>query len=396
MPPSEHAVLSPSSAERWLSCPASVRVGEKLPKQSDSPYAAEGTLAHALAEIELSFALGKITTRQYNGRMRAWLAESKIIGDDLLDMKGHVRTYTDLVLERVALFPNSAILLEQRVPTGVPTCWGTSDTVIVSPIHVEIIDLKYGVGVPVSSLGNPQLRLYGVGALEAYGDLLGEAQVVRLTICQPRLDSVSTEELTAEDLRAWRDSILPIAKEALGDNARFGPSETACRWCPAAGVCRARVEKLTQEDFGSNPDLVTNEELAALLEQLPEIRQWVDAIEVAALNKAYSLGEHLPGWKVVMSGGIRVVRRTTEAIEALESAGFERSDVVKPESLKGIGDLEKLIKSRTLGLKKDATLESVIGHELVEKTPGKPAMAHEDDRRPAVNPDTEARKEFSS
>jgi len=49
MPPRAHARLSPSAAERWLTCPASVKVGEALPKPPTSRFAEEGTRAHALS-----------------------------------------------------------------------------------------------------------------------------------------------------------------------------------------------------------------------------------------------------------------------------------------------------------------------------------------------------------
>jgi len=394
MAPSAHAVLSPSAAERWISCPASIRVSEKILHPSESPYAAEGTIAHALAELELSLALGKITTRQYNGRYKKWVQTAREAGiddDGIETMDLNVAIYKDLVLERAALFPDSAVLLEQRVSTGVPTCWGTSDTVIVSPIHVEIVDLKYGLGIPVSAISNPQLRLYGVGALEEFGDLLGEARVVRMTICQPRLNSISTEEMTADELRAWRDSIIPIAEEALGDNARFGPSDKACRWCPAAGECRARIEMMTQEDFGREPDLITNEELSELLERLPDIRRWVSAVEDAALRKVYSNGEIIPGWKVVMSGGRRGITDEEAAAVIFSEAGYDRSTFMR-EVMRGIGELEKLIRTSTGDRK--VSLEDFLG-DLVKKGEGKPSLVPESDSRPAVNPNAGAAMEFS-
>jgi len=396
--PSAHAVLSPSSAERWIGCPASVRVVNAMPKDSgfnDSIYAAEGTKAHALGELEASLTFGMITPRQYTIRYNKWLKTEPLLDEeDLLEMKGHVAAYVALIVERQALYPNSQVMLEQRMPTGVPSSWGTSDTVIVSPQHVEIIDLKYGVGVAVSAYGNPQLKLYAVGALDLFGDVLGDTEVVRWTVFQPRIQSQSTEEATPEELRAWRASLLPIAEAALGDDAEFGPSEAACRWCPAAGECRARVEYMTAQDFGKQPDLLSPEELGDLLERVSDIKKWCEDVTVAGLRKAYSEGIDIPGWKVVLSGGQRYITDHVAASKTFENRGFDLQEVMAPAKLKGLGDLEKVIKSHAVGPKKDATLESVLG-ELVGKTPGKPALAPQDDRRDAISPDREAVKEFS-
>jgi len=363
------------------------------PKDESSVFAAEGTKAHALGELKAALFFGKVTQEEHDHRYRQWLTMDPLLEEeDLLDMHRHTDAYVALIAERKALYPHSQVLLEERVQTGVPRCWGTSDTIIVSPYHVEIIDLKYGMGIPVSAVGNPQLRLYGVGALNEYGDVLGDTEVVRWTVFQPRLESTSTEEMTADEIRAWRDSLLPIAEEALGPDAHFGPSDTACRWCPAAGECRARVEYMTARDFSTPPDLLTAEELGDLLGRVSGIKSWCEDVTTTGLRKAYSEGLPIPGWKVVISGGIRVIGNQTAAITRFGRAGFSADDVTTTK-LKGLGDLEKLIKAKTTGPKKDATLESVLG-SLVGRTAGKPALARDDDRRESINPDTEATKEF--
>ena len=53
-----HAILSASSSGRWLHCPPSARLNEKVPDES-SAYALEGSEAHALCEYKLKTALGK-------------------------------------------------------------------------------------------------------------------------------------------------------------------------------------------------------------------------------------------------------------------------------------------------------------------------------------------------
>jgi hypothetical protein len=350
-----------------------------------SVYAEEGTRAHELAEIRASEEFGKITKRQAALRVRKWRAEGPDMTDEeLAEMEAHVASYVALIKAQRALHPHSQVLFEQRVQTGIDRCWGTADAVIVSPEHVEIIDLKYGQGVAVYADNNPQLMLYGVGALESFGDLLGDTETVRVTICQPRLDSVSSFEIPATELRAWRDGIKPVAARALGPDAEFGPSDSACRWCPAAGVCRARMEYMTQRDFGTDPDLITDEEMGQILERIPGIRAWCADVEDAALRHLYSDGGTIPGWKVVISGGKRRICDHDAALAALTAAGFQPEEVART-TLKTLGDLEKLVGKNEL--------PKLLG-ELLAKGPGSPSVVHETDPRPAASPASEAEQEF--
>lgn len=386
--PTKHAQLSPSASERWIQCPASIRMEAQVPPGVESSYAAEGTAAHALAEIKASLAFW-ITTPQAARRARAaWEKEygKELELWDLAEMDRHTDSYVELIRAALELHPNSQLMLEQRMDTGVPTCWGTSDAVIVSTEHVEIIDFKYGQGVRVDAEGNSQLRLYALGALDTYGDLLGKTQEIRITVHQPRLDHTSTEVLTPLELRKWRESIIPIAEEALSDNARFGPSESACRWCPASGRCKAQLEDVFKQDFEADPETLTPEQVAETLAKVPSIREWLKAFEEAALTMAYSEGVQIPGWKVIMAGGRRSIKDPNGALEALSKAGYS-SEQVSKKSLVGIGELEKL-------LGKDG-FNDVLG-SFVAKSEGRPSLVVDTDKRAAASPDAEAQKEFRS
>lgn len=378
-----HAILSPSGSERWISCPASIRVAAALgERDEESVWAREGTAAHALAEMRAREALVLGAAEISDEEIESWRQEFSISEEQEAEMQGHADAYVALLRERLDRHPNSVLLLEQRVQTGVPSCWGTSDAIIVSPVHVEIVDYKYGQGVRVSAVRNSQLMLYGVGALEEYGLLLGEPELVYTTVHQPRLHHTDTDVFTTEELLSWRDGLLPIAEAALGDSAAFGPSDAACRWCPASGRCRAQRDAALAEDFGSEPDLLSPEELGVDLERLPLVKVWAAAVEARALHAIYSEGAVVPGWKVVMSGGRRVVADPEGLLDAAKQVGYTADDVA-PRSLKGIGALEKL-----LGPDFD------LMEQYIKKTEGKPSLAPDADRRPAVSPEEEAKKEF--
>ena len=377
--PTDHARLSPSAAERWLVCPASIQMAAKAPPGSDvdSVYAREGTAAHSLGESKARTQL--LLTESARPNLAEW---------DEAEMDRYTDAYVALLRDKMQEYPGTALLLEQRMNTGVPHCWGTGDAVLVSPQHVEVVDLKYGAGVAVSAYENPQLMLYGLGALDTYGDLLGEPTLVRMTIFQPRIGdsgSVSSYELTPDELRAWRaDVVLPRAEEALGDNPSFGPGEKACRWCPAAGVCRPRMEAATRHDFATDPNILDAGDIGALMGELPAIRQWCDALEAEALDRAYSRAEEIPGWKVVLTRGRRSITNSKAALERLMEYGYSPEDVgdFKPKTL---GALEKLVGRESLS--------DILG-DAVTKSEGKPSLVAESDPRPAVNPNTEAAKEF--
>jgi hypothetical protein len=368
--------------------------------RSESVYALEGTAAHALGELEARRQILNefAGTHGFAQAKKAWREEFAAVLDDAVvaEMDKHMKDYVRLIRKALKKFPDSVLMLEERVETGIETCSGTADVVIVSPRHVEIIDLKYGAGVPVGAHENSQLMLYGVGALETFGDLVGETETVLMTIFQPRLDSTSTFEMTAPELREWRDTVAIIGAAALDPDptvAWFGPSESACRWCPAKGQCRAQLEAATQEDFGTpyeepvtrSADLLNPQEIADALSRLPMIKTWVSSVEDAALDQAYSGGMQIPGWKVVLSGGKRVVSNQDAALEALFAAGKEFDQVAK-KTIRGIGELEKL-----LGKKDFDTLVT----PFVTKTTGRPSLAPDSDKRAAISPSSGAVEDFS-
>lgn len=374
----QHALLSPSAAHRWIACPASVHMSAQVPEPPESTYAAEGTLAHAVAEFEARAALVEPMAADAYVTARTALG-----GDD--EMHSHALGYVNLLRELREQMPYAGLLLEQRLPTGVPSCWGTSDAVLVSPDEIVVVDYKYGRGVQVEAPGNPQLRLYGVGALEAFGDLLGEVRTVTMVVHQPRLGHRSAEILSAADLRAWRDGLIPVAEVALGQDAPFGPSEEACRWCPASGQCVAQKEWALARDFTAEPKTMSVEALAEALEAIPAIEAWCAAVREFALNRIYSRGLAIPGWKVVRTNGRRVIADSDGALAALQAIGFTLDQVAKTK-LNGIGELEKL-----LGADFDVALSA-----FVSKTEGNPALVPESDRRPSITPNTDAAAVFAS
>lgn len=390
-----HARLSPSASERWISCPASVLVIEALPREvveQTSVYAAEGTVFHALIEILGRAHFGQITKAQAKKELTKWRKDNGVDLHTENEMQGYARIWLEVLQTRFDAHPNSQIYFEQRLDTGVPSSWGTTDAAIVSPTHIDVIDAKYGAGVQVDAEDNSQLRLYGLGVLDDH-DILGLIKDVTLIIIQPRIEDrhggphISMETISADDLRAWREEVKPIAESALLPGAPFGPSTKACRWCPMSGKCKAQLESIfeAEVDFEADPLLMSPEETAELLEVLPRIKDWVNAFEGAALHRAYDLNEEIPGWKVVMSNGRRGCVNEEAVIGILEEEGYGLDDITT-RKIVGIGVLESLLGRREFTEK--------LG-TFYPKSTGKPSLVPMDDKRPALNREAEAASIFS-
>lgn len=342
------------------------------PPEEDSPYAVEGTNAHTLCEIEAARHFGLIDETTYFERRTHW--EHIVPEAQQAEMEHHAKGYIELLADIMEEIPGSVLLLEQRLDTGIDSCWGTSDSVIIAPGRITIVDFKYGMGVSVGAEGNPQTRLYGVAALDTF-DVLSDVDEVAMWIYQPRIsDGVSSETMSAEDLRAWRDEVAKVAAIALLPGAEFAPSEGACRFCPVAGECKARMRFIVERDFGS-PDLLSPQEMADALTAVSDLRRWCDQIEDRALVKVYDDRVELPGWKVVRSSGRRYITDDAAAIQTLIEAGYNAEQVAR-FSIKPFGELERLVGKKELG--------PIIG-AYVGKSEGKPSLARADDKRPAID-----------
>lgn len=359
-----HAILSASASSRWLHCTPSARLERKFPDAS-SPYALEGSRAHERAEYFLNRFLKT--------------GDSNVLIREDVEMNDAVQAYVNICVEKInearTASPDAQIKVEQRLDFSrwVPEGFGTGDTVMVSDKYFEIVDLKYGKGVPVSAINNSQMRLYALGMYEAFGYLYG-ADEVRMTIVQPRLDSVSTETISVDDLLTWGEEVKKKAKIAFAGKGDFCAGNH-CRFCKARNTCRAHAE---YELKNVKEDLQTAEledfEISDILLRAKGIKTWLDGLESYALGKALD-GYDWPGMKLVEGRSNRKITDDVIAANNLMNAGFGAEEIYKPQALRSITDLEKLC-----GKKMFSELMSGV----VEKPPGKPTLVSADDKRQAI------------
>lgn len=381
MPVGDHALLSASSAHRWLYCPMLPRLEAAYPSR-DTIYTREGTCAHELSEIKLQYKSGKIKKREFNKKLKDFKENADFYNEEMEEM---TELYTDIVMEHFNSYKNADMELEKRVDFSdwVPDGFGTSDVVILSEGVIEIIDLKYGKGMPVSAHQNPQMGLYALGAYAAY-DLLYDFDRIRMTIVQPRLDSVSTVEIFVEELLYWADNVvLPAAAQAYEGMGDWNLSDKVLKWSPVAAKLVPRaVANWEIVDKYIDKIYLDDEDVKDILDHASEIRKWLDDVEADALKQALS-GKEVLGYKLVEGRSNRLITDKEAAATILKENGFE--DIYKPQELLAMGALEKKVG-------KTAFAELLSAY--IDKPQGKPVLVPESDKRPAMNSLEQAIKDF--
>ncbi|MED0670618.1 DUF2800 domain-containing protein [Aneurinibacillus aneurinilyticus] len=375
-----HALLGASKAEQWINCPPSARLQENIPDER-SEYADEGTAAHELSEIKLRRRLLPCNSKERKA-LDDKLEQFKANKFYSPEMENAVQEYVELVQERFmeakARSIDAVLLLEERLDftEWVPEGYGTGDVVLIADDVLEVIDLKYGKGVPVSAEGNPQIRLYALGAWWGY-NYLYSINEVRMTIVQPRLDNVSTASLVLDDLLEWAESVVkPAADLAFTGKGDFKVGGH-CRWCKVKGNCRTRAEanmRALAHEF-KDPALLSNEEIGPILFIAEQLKAWAKDVEDYAYGQALS-GNCIPQWKLVEGRSNRVITDKDAAKAALEAAELEPEKYLKPQELLSIGELEKRIGKKEFN--------AMLG-DLIIKPPGKPVLVPETDKRPELN-----------
>lgn len=373
--PKAHAELNSSGSHRWMNCPGSVKLSRQFPSSS-SIYADEGTLAHDAAEQLIQ--TGNVTAAHRKKINQFYEAHPELNGSDevmIRELADYVEYVKEEFTDAVMADAGAQLMTEQKVDLTpwIPDGFGTTDVAIIGGKTLHIIDLKYGKGVPVFAEGNSQLRLYALGTLDLL-DSIYDIEEVKMTIYQPRIDNVSSDKILAEELRDWGENqVKPAAKLALSDNAPTAAGDW-CTFCPARQSCRTRAESYMELAKYMAEKLLSVDEIAEILKKVDGLVKWAEDLKDGALTRALE-GEEFPGWKVVEGRSNRKYSGTEEEIvRQCEGAGYDEA-MLYEKKLLTITAMEKL-----MGKKQFA---EVLGN-YVEKPQGKPTLAPEEDKRPAI------------
>lgn len=370
---SKHALLSASSSHRWLSCPPLPRL-ESFFQNEISDAAIEGTLAHKLAEYKLRIVLNE----------KVEVLDMKKFNQE---MQEHTDDYVSYILEQVELEKQTTkdvvVLIEQRLDFSnyVPEGFGTGDCIIISDKTLHIIDFKYGQGVEVSAENNPQMMLYGLGALNIY-DALYDIENVKMTIFQPRKYNISTFEMNVDTLTTWAETELKEKAEAAFEGKgviTYGPW---CQFSSCGAVLRARFDhhkKLERFELKS-PHLLTDSEIEEVLDHIDDLVKWSNEVKEYATKLAIQSGKQWNGYKLVHGRSTRKFKDEETVVEIAKENGY---DNIYKQTLLSITELQKL-----MGKTK---FETLFNEQLIKQL-GKPTLVSSSDKRQAI---VNAKQEFN-
>ena len=375
-----HALLSASGASRWLACTPSAKLEEEYGERKSSPYAAEGTLAHEMAELYLrKDVLRNISDADFEAKLEE-IMSNEFFSEEMLDM---VSIYTQYCEEQYLSAKTENIFaeieIEQRLDLTeyIPESFGTGDALVISEPILEVIDLKYGKGVPVYAEWNKQLMLYGLGALRKY-DTMYNIEQVKLTVVQPRINNISSFLISVDELRKWAgEELKPRAEMAFRGEGELIAGDH-CKFCAVRNKCRKLYEQqieIAKYEF-KEPSLLTDEEIADILKRAPQFTEWANSILAYAQEKAITENKTWPGYKLVEGKSQRKWIDEDAAMQAIFARCPELSeDEVLETKLKTLTNIEKLI-----GKKRFADLLN----DVVIKPQGKPTLVPESDKRQAI------------
>lgn len=381
-----HSLHSPSKAAMWMACPGSIAAGQGIP-DSSSKFADEGSAAHALAAHCLINGLDPLA-------LEGWVHPEWPDWPTTKERAQYIQVYVDHIRE----FPGDR-LVEQRLDLtpwiDEPRAGGTADALILQPRILDVHDLKYGKGVKVFADG-PQLKQYALGAVRLVNLLHGcFPEEIRLHIHQPRLDWYDKFVMTAEELMVFGEQVVQACRATLAPDAPRIPGEAQCQWCKARATCpelaTAAIETVTaaparlEEFMAIQTDpappmpppgvagMLPPADIAALYARLPLVKTWMEALEKEAM--ALGLRHQLPGYKIVEGRRGNTNWTRGEAVEAaLRDLGVPEKDSHTEPALRSPAQIKKLMQSD----------QWVALEALTTRPPGKPTLAPESDKRPAM------------
>jgi Protein of unknown function (DUF2800) len=382
----KHSRFAPSSLHRILACPQSVGLAEAAVqadplRAKSSSYAAEGTVAHDIAAAILG--------DQHD--------RGAFIGD-VVEIDGHAITvdaamhehgqaYADYV--RRQMHKDSKLMVEEIVDLNevvgrAAEMYGHLDaaTWSLSAGHLDITDYKYGAGIAVSPVENPQLMAYALGALF----MLRKSErrrirTVGVHVFQPRMaDGIADWKIDAVDLQMWAAEILSPTINAIVRGLELPPLSTGahCRFCPALSVCPAWAEKVDREmreAFSTPIGDLPGSDLAQALSRVRELAPWIDGVEEEAKRRLLEGGtgaDDVPGWKPVVAQWRRFWANGADPKAIAKALGLKPAAVLTEPALRTPADLEKKLKKSDRGKLDD----------LVERKPYGVSIVPEGDPRP--------------
>lgn len=374
MPPRTHSILAPSAKE-WMHCGLAAKFLATKEEDEGSEAAQFGTQAHALAEAYINESL-KLTA--YEANVAPTAEELKktltLYNEEMEYLASSYSTYVvgQVAFERKRIGAEPIVLIEQYLEMDyAPDTHGTVDCCIIAGDTLTVIDNKTGfIKVTAEEDGqlNSQLAIYGLFAYKAFKDVYAIKQI-RLVIFQERIHNFSEITVSAEQLEAWeKDVLIPAAKNAMSENPKSA-SGWWCKYCPGKATCRTRSDEAF-EVVGEMkpPNLMTDDEIEAVLPKLDSVIAYAEAVKEYALKKAIEQGRRWTGFKLVESQTKRKITDEVAVGKILTDAGYDPYT----KKLLSISDIQKMVGK--------SQFDTLVGN-YVTRPKGQPTLVPEGDSR---------------
>jgi hypothetical protein len=379
-----HAILSPSAAYRWTVCTPSARFEEQIPEQ-DSTYSREGTLAHEVAALILQARTGLYPHSQKRFNTELLAISLKVADfyreqgkpDAYQEMQEYAEDYAEYVRGFIPRVGKHELLIEKKVDLRayVPLSFGTVDAGLIVPQVLYVTDYKYGAGKRVSAVQNAQMMNYALGLLLVAHTKGYDPDRVVMSIYQPRVsETPSVFEMDTADLLDWAEDVLaPAAALAIAGQGEF-IAGSHCDFCKAKTSCRAYYSHFEELKDISDKRQMTAKDLRAVLKYGDNVASWVKKVKEETISKMQN-GHRVDGFKLIAGRSVRKFTSENDVVDILFGEGFEFEGMFKAE-LRGITELEGVLGKRRF---------EQIFKDIIKKTEGTPAIAEEDDDRPAID-----------
>ena len=354
-------IVGGSTAKRVINCPASVALCAKMPPKPSSEHADRGTLLHnVIAELlEFDKPPQQCIGAQY---------KDQTLTQELLDEKIIPALEA---LDTIDPEKQMEYMVETRVSFGdfLPGVFGSTDLLGRKGSRAIVLDWKFGDGVSVDAVENPQLMFYAAAAMRtpaAQWVFEGVDEIECIIVQPPAIRRWVTtpariKEFEQELLYAVRLSSYPEPPMQTGDH---------CRWCAAKPVCPAmtgQVERALKTQLANLPV----EQIALQLQQADAIEDYLRDLRALAFQMLQN-GQPVPGYKLVAKQARRQWVNTAKIEAWVDAKGIK--DAYEPVTVKSPAQLEKVLKKAKIEFPADMVVSVSSGDTLAPESDPRPAV----------------------
>jgi hypothetical protein len=360
-----HAKLSPSASARWMTCPGSVHLAPDIKGGGSSVYAEKGTAMHDVSENCLTKGL---EPKSFIGKT----VNGHIITRDMVEI---VQVYVNYIQSL-----NGQKFYEEKVTLAevINDCYGTADAIIIEGSLMRVIDLKTGGGDLVEAEGNTQLLCYALGAYLKYAPAY-DITAMTLTIVQPPKNNIDSWTISLDELLAFAEALKLSYAAIQNEPTKFVASDKACKWCHAKVKC-PEMKRLASEAAAFDFKVMDMDTVEEWLPKLSMLNSFIEAVEAKAKDTMLA-GGSISGWKVVEGRKTRGWTDVPKTELWLKQQGYDQI-YTKPVLL-SVAQMEIALKGESLDMA-----------PLITIGIGQPTIAPEKDKRPSVDKNQSAKKDF--